>query len=156
MANTKISCQTPDSIPSECIEQNGAAKNVVCTENRRVYRIDSEVDFKRLIIKVDNCLITSSTDKKVDYLILLPEKCVAILVELKGNDFSKGIDQLIDTLNKLESRFCGWTFHARYISRSVPAAVAGPKKQRLIKAFGNEAKRVKIHSTTLCEAFSTF
>jgi len=53
-------------------------------------------------VKVDGCLIADSKNKKCDWLFLVPDRKLLILVELKGEDVLYAIDQLLSTIQALK------------------------------------------------------
>ncbi len=69
---------------------------------------------------VDDCLLkTKIRAEKCDYIFLIKEDKEAYLVECKGSDILKAIDQLSSTLDFLESDLSKYTLKAKIIPTKV-------------------------------------
>ncbi|HOG26917.1 MAG TPA: hypothetical protein PLI24_04020 [Candidatus Cloacimonas sp.] len=73
-------------------------------ENNRTFNIICDKNIKKTIVKVwiDGCLIPDQDKKKCDYMFIIPEGKVLILVECKGNDVKKAIEQIRSTIQILK------------------------------------------------------
>ena len=62
---------------------------------------DSQIKETIVKVRIDGCLITDQNIKKCDWMFLIPESKVLILVECKGNNVMKAIEQIRSTLRIL-------------------------------------------------------
>jgi len=96
-------------IPDACISQASSAR-----EGRRRFVIHLREGDQIWRVKMDGCWLTSSSEKKVDYLFwgssALGRK-VIILVELKGKHFGKALEQIESTLQRTCKRADGRGIH---------------------------------------------
>lgn len=69
---------------------------------------------------VDDCLLQSKKeDEKCDYLFDVGEEKLAFLIECKGSDILKAVDQLNSTITILKNEILAYTLKARIISTRV-------------------------------------
>ena len=96
-------------IPDVCISQASSAR-----EGRRRFVIHLREGDQIWRVKMDGCWLTSSSEKKVDYLFwgssALGRK-VILLVELKGKHFGKALEQIESTLQRICKRADGRGIH---------------------------------------------
>ena len=84
-------------IPEHCIDERTSAQ-----ENRRKFEIRRHAQETVYRIKVDDCWLSNQDGKKVDYLFWCANgKERLSLVELKGGDFGKALEQVESTLRIL-------------------------------------------------------
>ena len=88
------------------------------------------------VCKVDGCLIQSS-GKKCDYLFIF--RNTAILVELKGRDRSRALEQIVETAERLDSKSFSGDVNAYIVTSKVPRADTNYQTTllRLRKRYGN-------------------
>jgi len=85
-------------IPDACVEKRSA-----CKENQRSFSIRPTSGDEIWRIKVDGCWV-SGAQKRVDYIFWVQSKSgkrAIILVELKGSNYGKALDQIESTLRLL-------------------------------------------------------
>ncbi|HPK60275.1 MAG TPA: hypothetical protein PK592_05195 [Candidatus Cloacimonas sp.] len=73
-------------------------------EKNACFTIECDKNIKETIVKVwiDGCLIPDQDKKKCDYMFIIPEGKVLIMVECKGNDVKKAIEQIRSTIQILK------------------------------------------------------
>jgi AAA domain, putative AbiEii toxin, Type IV TA system len=89
-------------IPNSCIVQESAAK-----EHKRRFSILPRQGDVIWRVQVDGCWLQSGGEKRVDYLFWgqsASGRKAILLVELKGGDFGKALDQIGSTLKRLCKR----------------------------------------------------
>jgi hypothetical protein len=89
-------------IPKDCISPTSSAQ-----ERRRSFSIHPQEGDSVWRVKVDGCWLQSSDEKKVDYLFWgqsASGRRVILLVELKGQNFGKALEQMKSTLQRLCKR----------------------------------------------------
>ncbi len=101
-------------------------KIVVCGENQSKYVLNNNSNYEISKIKIDDCVFDSNDGKKCDYLITARQQNKTeyiYLIELKGHQILKAVNQLNDTLDKLKIN----NLSARFIyGRIVPTRAYSP------------------------------
>jgi hypothetical protein len=82
-----------------CCEFEDKRPYIVCEEKQTKITFHNSTGETAAKIKVDGCVITGSTVKKCDYLLLCAKMKKAVFVELKGNKVMTAIEQLSATLD---------------------------------------------------------
>ena len=86
---------------STCCDFNKIAK-----ENGKKFEIDCSEVYLR--VRVDNCVFSSNSIEKCDFLFIRNFKCVPAektefyFVELKGSDIDKALNQIIETISHIK------------------------------------------------------
>lgn len=65
--------------------------------------------------QIDGNIIGANTEEKCDFIVFNDEKRYAYLIELKGSDIDKAVNQLKNTANILESDLSGYHVFYRII-----------------------------------------
>lgn len=87
---------------------------------------------------VDDCLLrTKKNDEKCDYLFTVRENKIAYLIECKGSDILKAVEQLNSTLDILKIDLLGFTLKGRI----VPTRVYAPNLATI--SYKNLRERLK-------------
>lgn len=109
----------PDPFPDRCVKLCDRRPRIVLRDRgeRREYR--AENPRRRLVteIVVDGCCMVQET--ACDFLLLVDDDD-AYLIELKGSDVSKAIQQIHATLDRFEKALQPRTIHARVVPTRVP------------------------------------
>lgn len=109
-SSAEVRCQNKN----KCLDFCDARSVATCKENRRVYHLVNTKDrrYKILSVHIDGGVIivdkqTPPNVSKCDYLYLVDtgEKPIAILIELKGTEFLKAVEQIKNTLNLFKESF---------------------------------------------------
>lgn len=99
---------------SLCLHFCDNRSEAVCKENGKIYRlINTDRKHKILSIHIDGGVIVTDKDtppntSKCDYVYLFDtenETTVAVLIELKGTDITKAIEQIKNTLSLFPDTF---------------------------------------------------
>ena len=96
-------------IPPECVSSRSAVR-----EHRRRFSIQPRAGDEICCIELDGCWLKSDPVKRVDYLFLgrsAAGKKLVLLVELKGGNFGKALDQIEATLQFLCRQGSGNVIH---------------------------------------------
>ena len=86
-------------IPPECVSSRSSVR-----EHKRRFSIRPQAGDQICCVKLDGCWLQSESVKRVDFLFLgksASGKKLVLLVELKGGDFGKALDQIEATLQFL-------------------------------------------------------
>lgn len=73
--------------------------------------------------RIDGCVVTSKNVKKCDFLLLNDEKKNAYLIELKGTNIMRAIEQLESTERMLENDLQRYQIYYRIVYRSNTHAI---------------------------------
>lgn len=92
-------------------------KVIVAKENRCKFVLNNINKEKICKIRIDGCYLLSG--RKCDYLILACNSKISYLIELKGSSFWDAIDQIVESLNKLENSLNGFVINARIVLTKV-------------------------------------
>jgi hypothetical protein len=90
----KIKCNP---FGDKCIIQKRAL-----SEAKTKFRIVSNGDI--IVLKVDNCLLQNSLEKKIDFLILNCDKKEVLYLELKGQNLDDAARQIISTKKQIDNK----------------------------------------------------
>ncbi len=74
----------------------------IAEENKKRFEIKSNSEVCR--VKIDDCLVKDKINQRCDYYFRVCESGKNYLVELKGIDVVKGINQIISTYNLIKDR----------------------------------------------------
>ena len=95
---------------------------------------------------IDDCLLRAKkNEEKCDYLFTIHEDRIAYLIECKGSDILKAVDQLNSTLDILKIDLLGFTLKGRIVPTRVYApnlATLNYKKLRERLNGGLETKNI--------------
>jgi hypothetical protein len=123
-------------ILEKCIEYNDNRKECIATENGKTFKLENKSGLIVRKVKVDKCLAQKVEEGRCDFLMNVDEKRIVYFIELKGGDLRKGLKQIIDTIEYLNSEFTNFIFEARIVgSGNVP-------RLKTIIAYKNLAKLV--------------
>lgn len=129
---------------SECAHN---APIVTCKDKRspREYRaINNNLDIVRKY-QVDGLLVTDQTEKKCDFMVINDTKSAVYLIELKGSDLSRAIEQLLNS-KKLLSNII--TEHNRTLYRIVYRANTHAIRGSDYARFKNTVGAANVSATT--------
>ena len=76
-------------------------KRIVKKENKAKIKIINSQKNEIMIVKVDDCLQIDG--RRCDWLFIITEKNHAFFVELKGKDIKTGLQQLGNSIDKIEN-----------------------------------------------------
>lgn len=96
-------------IPEDCLSQQSSA-----SEKKSSFSINPDREDQIWRVKVDGCWLQTSAKKRVDYLFWVRSRSgrqLILLVELKGNDFGKALQQIESTLRLLCKKAPGQGIH---------------------------------------------
>jgi len=93
---------------------------IVVEENRKRYIINNTNGECIAKVRVDNGILSSTSDSKSDYMIIRCQHDIVYLIELKGSDVKKACEQVLSTIEKLAAILQAATIHARIICSRVP------------------------------------
>ena len=126
----------------EYIEYQGCG-DVSAKENGRKYSIENRSKKEIVKYKIDKGLLTDADGEKCDFGFYT-EDDVLILVELKGSDYCKAVDQTIHTIDKLikEPQIKISKIYARIVLSKVrnPEVRSSNEKKliRILDSYGKE------------------
>ncbi len=139
-------------IPANCVSQKTAVK-----ENQQRFSVRpcrGEVEDKIWSVQVDGCWLKSEDGKKIDYLFWIDGtdgRTIVLLVELKGEDYKKALQQIEATLQRLCKLADGHGIHTGD-HRSAPrhfAPSAGGVKAYVVLSRGNEVAKQQAYAERL-------
>jgi hypothetical protein len=122
--------------------------STVAEEHGKKFRLENKSKKTICRVTVDGCLINDEHTKRCDYLFKVCETEQHFLVELKGTDVSKAVEQIISTFDlvnkklKLDSRH----FEGIIVSSSIPRAAE--QKFRVLKEKCLKKKNLKIRKVS--------
>ena len=130
---------------NECFSNSTVAK-----EHNKEFRIKRSKKQSVCKVQIDDCLMTSEATKKCDYFFRICETGENLLVELKGTDVTRAVNQIVETFKMLNSKlkqppqdYCGYI-----VSRAVPKAELQFRKAKE-KAFKDHGVLIKKESQKL-------
>ena len=127
---------------------------IVAEENKRKYLLQNSARKKICKVKIDNCVITSQSQRKCDYIVIVcetkeakhPESVDLYFIELKGRDLISAVEQLTQTITYFQAE--KYKFTGKVFARVVLSKVADPKSievdsrvitlRKLLKKFGGD------------------
>lgn len=105
-------------------------------------------------VEIDNCVITSQSQRKCDYLMIVcetkdssqPESVDLYFIELKGRDLMSAVEQLTETIKYFQAekyKFTGKVFARAVLSKvPMPKAIESDSKvlalRKLLKKLGGD------------------
>ena len=127
---------------NRCVESSDSRRIVSCTEKNRTYQYENTLNNRVVHYHMDGGIVDDAQDLKCDRLLVAGgETFVSILVELKGNDVTHGIRQIVATLDHYPAFFKACCrVHARIVAtKAVPNLQATANfmklKQRLKSTY---------------------
>ncbi|GAB4294848.1 MAG: hypothetical protein Fur0025_31680 [Oscillatoriaceae cyanobacterium] len=149
----KCSCQEfEDNYPKCTVCQTG--KLIVVEENKRKYILNNKAQKKICKITIDGGVIDSQTQSKCDYMMVVCQGDkvskntdlgeIVYLIELKGKDLIKAVDQLTLTMTYFD-----YENNTQVFARAVVSKVTEPKSsidtdsrvvklRKLLKKYGGD------------------
>jgi hypothetical protein len=121
----------------------------VCEENGRKYIIQNKDSKHFCKYLVDNGLIKDKAKEKCDFLVIKCEDKIACLIELKGTNVKKAINQILSTISDLgiNWKLLQISLHARIVATKIdsPRLIETTKirLQRKLKEIGNGKLLIK-------------
>ena len=94
----------------DCIKSFDQRAQVVCVEKEKEYRLRNDLKSSRAYIavfNVDGGMIVNADEKKCDYMFVVSDlnKAIVVLIELKGKDYKRAIQQINEMLGILNAPF---------------------------------------------------
>ena len=129
-------------------------KSVVAEENKSKYILQNLSRKKVCRVQIDNCVITSQSQRKCDYLMIVcedeasnqAESVDLYFIELKGRDLMSAVEQLTETIKYFQTK--KYKFSGKIFARAVLSKVPMPKSielapevkslRKLLKKFGGD------------------
>ncbi|WP_434683891.1 hypothetical protein [Pseudanabaena minima] len=119
----KFNCQHFQENYRECTKCSDVAE-----ENKRKYILQNPSRKKVCKVRIDGCVITSQSQRKCDYLMIVcedeasnqTESVDLYFVELKGRDLMSAVEQLTETIKYFQSekyKFTGKVFARAVVTR---------------------------------------
>jgi hypothetical protein len=148
-----VNCQDFQKNHQGCINCS-EGKLIVAEENKRKYIFQNSTKKKICKVKIDNCVITSQSQRKCDYLMIVceskeakhPESVDLYFIELKGRDLISAVEQLTETIKYFQTE--RYTITGKVFARAVLSKVPMPKSievapevktlKKLLKKFGGD------------------
>ena len=145
----KFTCQHFEENYRDCTNCSHVAE-----ENKRKYILQNPSRKKVCKVRIDDCVITSQSQRKCDYLMIVceteasnqPESVDLYFVELKGRDLMSAVEQLTETIKYFQAR--EYKFSGKIFARAVLSKVPMPKNiesapevrslRKLLKKFGGD------------------
>ncbi|WP_271254159.1 hypothetical protein [Pseudanabaena sp. Chao 1811] len=141
----KLNCQEFQENYRDCTEC-AEGKRLVVEENKRKYILQNPSKKKVCKIRIDDCVISSQTRRKCDYLMIVCELEYMYFIELKGKDLISAVEQLTETVKYFQSE-CH-EIKGRVFARAVLSKVPMPKSiesdsrvvalRKLLKKLGGD------------------
>ncbi|MCH5163755.1 MAG: hypothetical protein J1F36_01925 [Clostridiales bacterium] len=136
---------------NSCIASIDNRKSVVCAEKHKKYQLENQ---RRVVIcnyHIDGGVIKDSSEKKCDYLILVPDTKYVVLVELKGCKIITAVEQIENTLALFKEKLYHHKIFARIICQQVPQMHNIPEINALKKLLKLAGGNLDIKAKLLCE-----
>lgn len=109
------------------------------SENKVEYLLKNNYSLPVFKTHVDGGMYSDETGKRCDYALSSKEYGTIILIELKGTDIDKAVEQISSTLSDFESKYRYERYYGRIVASKVPSiALHSNKYKRLsgrIKAY---------------------
>lgn len=143
----KFNCQHFQENYRDCTKCSNVAE-----ENKRKYILQNPSRKKVCKVRIDDCVITSQSQRKCDYLMIVCEDKVSnqaesvdlYFIELKGRDLMSAVEQLTETIKYFQAK--KYKFSGKIFARAVLSKVPMPKSielapevkalRKLLKKFG--------------------
>ncbi|PZU92616.1 MAG: hypothetical protein DCE90_17765 [Pseudanabaena sp.] len=143
----KFTCQHFQENYRECTKCSDVAE-----ENKRKYILQNPSRKKVCKVRIDGCVITSQSQRKCDYLMIVcedeasnqAESVDLYFVELKGRDLMSAVEQLTETIKYFQAnnyRFFGKVF-ARVVVSHVSRPTASIDTDPRVKSLRNLLKKL--------------
>ncbi|OYQ62397.1 hypothetical protein B9G53_22515 [Pseudanabaena sp. SR411] len=126
----KLNCQEFQENYSSCtVCQQGTEIPAFDKKNKKIkYILQNPSRRKVCKVQIDDCVITSQTQRKCDYLMIVcesklsnqPESVDLYFIELKGRDLMSAVEQLTETIKYFQSekyKFTGKVFARAVVTR---------------------------------------
>jgi hypothetical protein len=122
-------------------------------KNKKIkYILQNPSGRKVCTVQIDDCVITSQTQRKCDYLMIVcedeaskqPESADLYFIELKGRDLMSAVEQLTETIKYFQAnnyRFFGKVF-ARVVVSHVSRPTASIDTDPRVKSLRNLLKKL--------------
>lgn len=124
-------------------------QTITCSEKRSRYIAWNPKRKLNCKIRIDNALIKSNSVPRCDYGLWVEEGNRMILIELKGSDVDRALEQLFSTHELFQSWFKKEDFS--YSFRVVPTRVSVPNLQERVKQLRRKGFDFKIQTVELKE-----
>jgi len=149
----KFTCQDFQENYRDCTNCS-EGRLIVAEENKRKYLLQNSARKKICKVKIDNCVITSQSQRKCDYIVIVCETKEAkhhesvdlYFIELKGRDLISAVEQLTQTITYFQAE--KYKFTGKVFARVVLSKVADPRSievdsrvinlRKLLKKFGGD------------------
>lgn len=120
-------------------------KEVVVSENKRKFKVVNPRGIAVSKTRVDDCLISGNDVKKCDWLISIEDpEPIAHLIELKGCDIDRAIEQLSSTLKLLPAHLQEYKKKCYAVTKMIPKhGPALDKKKRQFQKRNSVVLSVK-------------
>lgn len=94
----------------DCIKSFDQRAQAVCAEKEKEYRLRNDLNPNKAYIavfNVDGGMIVNTDEKKCDYMMVVSDlnKAIVVLIELKGKDYKRAIQQINEMLGILNAPF---------------------------------------------------
>ena len=120
----KLNCQEFQENYSDCTDCS-EGKYIVAEENKKKYVLQNPSKKKICKIRIDSCVISSKTQRKCDYLMIVCESENKYFIELKGRDLISAVEQLAETIKYFQAK-C-YESNGKVFARVVLSKVPMPK-----------------------------
>lgn len=116
------------------------SSQIVRSENKKTFRVKNPQCKEVAVCDVDGCLITGDI-KRCDFLFKVADE-VIYLVELKGTDHSRALEQLVSAAEVLNVL----SFSGRRLTAIVgsPCPKASTKYQKALKSYASRFRKAGI------------
>jgi hypothetical protein len=119
-------------------QSHGDSRSVLIVKDKGQQHLRIENDSKHYILKLR--LIEDNLNKKCDYLILDCSDENAYFVELKGQNLSEAVKQIVSTISVLATRLTSFNFHCRIVQTKVIGAIQQIHKEKLARYLKEKHK----------------
>ena len=146
----KFNCQHFQENYRDCTKCSNVAE-----EHKRKYILQNPSRKKVCKVRIDDCVITSQSQRKCDYLMIVCESEASnqlesvdlYFIELKGRDLMSAVEQLTETIKYFQAK--EYKFTGKVFARAVVTRVHIPKSsidtdarvlslRKLLKKFGGD------------------
>lgn len=132
-------------IPAHCVEMRSDSL-IVFSENKSKITFENPDHNTYRAIQVDGCVFNAEDGHKCDKLLEREKYADQYFVELKGGDSNKAVEQLKDTIDKMQPRLAGVKRMAFAVfSNTCPKN--DTKRQTIEKNFKNRGILIKFCRT---------
>ena len=132
-------------IPARCVETRSDSLIVFSEKKSKITFVNPEHNTYRAI-QVDGCVFNAEDGHKCDNLLESVEYADQYFVELKGGDSNKAVEQLKDTIDRMQPRLAGVKRMAFAVfSNTCPKN--DTKRQAIEKSFKSRGISIKFCRT---------